>query len=463
MRVLLLLGLGLILPLLAWSLRLTPLPEVAARPAGSILADADLVDLSLVLSGVTPQALAPYRSTLTRWEAEFRGQIAPTWDEAKIAEELLVFLHTHLKGYSLYQTQVDILIDRGTFNCVSSAVVYMILGRDMGLDVQAVATSDHAFALVRLSSGRDVDVETTTKFGFDPGTKVGFTNSFGQTGFVYVPPGNYSQRTTVTDRQLLGLLVQNRMVEFQRTGRPEEAVGPAIDRWVVEGTPEAFRGMIDGFVNYGKSLNDRREFLQGLDLVDRMVVWTGPVDDAKQLAGVFVNNQVGVLLDRKDFSGAQALSNNWKNRGLLSQAQANDMAALIADNQLAFAVNNLPADQAAGQVEQAFAQGSVSAARRTELLSAVYGQAVQIVGSMKGPKAAVDYLKTLPADIQALPALVRARGLFEYNWGVTVHNRFVELWNSGKKDEGRQLLRDALAVLPDNPMLKKDLDAVKGL
>ena len=313
---------ALVLTFPAIGLRLEPLPEAAAHPASGAPLDQDgLIELSLVLSGVPSPALSNYRATLDRWGAEFQAQMDPAWDEAKKAEAVLLALHSHLKAYSTYQTRIDVLIDEGTFNCVSSALAYMILGRGVGLDVQAVATADHAFALVRLTSGRNVDVETTTKYGFDPGNKVEFTNSFGQTGFVYVPPGNYSRRKTINDRQLLGLLVQNRMADFQSSGHPEEAVGPSIDRWIVEGTPEAFRTLVDGFVNYASWINGKKEYSRGLDLVDEMVGWTGPTDDAKQLAWAFLNNQVNLLLDQGDFAGAQALTATWRSRGFLTEAQ----------------------------------------------------------------------------------------------------------------------------------------------
>lgn len=445
---------------LSWplgALRLEPLPPVAAWPSsGPALDQPGLADLSLVLSGASVDVLPTYRVVLDRWAAEFQSRGDATWTEAKKAESLLLFLHTKMKAYSLYQTRLDVLLDRGTYNCVSSALVYMILGRSAGLDVQAVATDDHAFALVRLGDGREIDVETTTKYGFDPGSKTEFTDSFGQTGFAYVPPGHYNRRKTIGDRQLLGLLVQNRMADFQRVGKAEDAVGPAVDRWTVEGTPEAFRTLVDGFVNYGSWLNARREYGKGLDLVDKMAVWTGLVPEAKELAWAFLNNQVNTLLDRQDFAGAQTLTLAWKNRGFLTEAQASKTIEVVADRQLATGVKTLPYAQAAEQVDTAFGQGVITAARRQELLTFVYGQEVQKTAA-RGPQAALVFVRSLPAEVQAWPALTKAKEVYAYNWGVEIHNRFAQLWNAQKRDEARSLLREALELLPDNALLKKDL------
>lgn len=440
----------------AFGLRLEPLPELRGLPPSGTLSRGDLADLALTLSTVPAASRARYRAVLDQWSAEFRAQVDPAWTPAQLGERVLLFLHTHLKTYVYLQTRLDVLIDRGTFNCVSSALAYMILGRDAGLDVQAVATTDHAFALVRLPGGREVDVETTTAHGFDPGTKSEFTDAFGQTGFAYVPPGNYSQRRTIGDRQLLGLLVQNRMAEYQRNGQAEEAVGPAIDRWVVEGTPEAQRTLIDGFVNYAGTLNTRREYLRGLDLVDQMVALTGPVDEAKQLVMTFLNNHVNLLLDRQDWAGAQALTVAWQNRGFLTAAQAGQILTVVADRQLTSSLASRGSAATVPLIEQAYAAGRIAAPRRLELLGYAYGREVEALAAQQGPQAAWTYLGGLPAEIQALPVLVQARRVYAYNWSVEVHNRFAEAWNSGRRDEARQLLAQALKLLPSSDLLKKD-------
>lgn len=445
-----------------WGLRLSPLTEAVQRPASEGALDRQgLIDLSLVLSGVNPASLDAYRAVVNRWSQDFLASEASRLEPAARAEALLQFLHRRLKSYSTNQTRLDVLVDRGTYNCVSSAVAYMILGRDAGLDVQAVATSDHAFALVRLAD-REVDVETTTPYGFDPGTKTEFVNSFGQTGFAYVPPGNYSQRKTIGDRQLLGLLVQNRMADFQREGKAEEAVGPAIDRWTFEGTPEAFRTLIDGFTNYGAWLNTRREYAKGLDLVDKMVDWTGPVPEAKQLAWAFVNNQVNTLVDKQDYAGAQALTVAWRDKDFLTESQASQTLGLVADRQLTTQARTLPPGAAAEKVDQAFAQGIIKAPRRQELLGFIYGQEVQKVAAAQGPQGAWKYLAALPAEVRALPTLVKARDVYAYNWSVEVHNRFAKAWNEGRRDEARTLLADALVQLPDSALLKKDQALAQG-
>ena len=100
--------------------------------------------------------------------------------------------------------------------------------------------------------------------------------------------------------------------------------------------------------------------------------------------------------------------------------------------------------------------------RRQELLSFVYGQEVQRLAGAKGAREAWGFVGSLPAEIQALPALGKARQVFGYNWSVEVHNRFAQLWNAGNKDEALKLLRATLTELPDSALLKRDAVLASG-
>jgi hypothetical protein len=99
-----------------------------------------------------------------------------------------------------------------------------------------------------------VDVETTILYGFDPGTKREFRDAFGKaTGFAYVPPGNYRDRTAIDRRTLFSLVLANRIFDAESSGRFFEAVGLAADRWALLGGGPGvpFEELVDRMVNYG--------------------------------------------------------------------------------------------------------------------------------------------------------------------------------------------------------------------
>lgn len=71
-----------------------------------------------------------------------------------------------IDGYDSEQSNVSAIFKRGQFNCVSSAILYMVLARYFYLDVQGIATMHHAFVQIIVSNHRPIEVETTSKNGY---------------------------------------------------------------------------------------------------------------------------------------------------------------------------------------------------------------------------------------------------------------------------------------------------------
>lgn len=71
-----------------------------------------------------------------------------------------------IKGYHSEQSRVSEIFRSGRFNCISSAILYIILARYLDLDVEGVVTTQHAFIQIRDSGGRFIEVETTSNQGY---------------------------------------------------------------------------------------------------------------------------------------------------------------------------------------------------------------------------------------------------------------------------------------------------------
>jgi len=174
-----------------------------------------IVDAALEFSGASDAGAAEAKDKLVGLLRRFRDEVTDVTEQAALGEKALLFLHKNLfTTYAVLQTRVDTALDTGVFNCVSSAVLYMIIARSVGLSVSGVRTSDHAFCSV-LVNGQQIDVETTNPDGFNPGAKKEFTDSFGKvTGFRYVPPGHYGDRRAIGEKELLSLILYNRVSEY---------------------------------------------------------------------------------------------------------------------------------------------------------------------------------------------------------------------------------------------------------
>src|SRR5262245_5607661 len=124
----------------------------------------------LIASGVTDAAKRKeYRAKLEKIEAQARKAIEGAKAVEEKGERLLKFLHAGpMKGgYESKQTDPHTLLDTGKFNCVSSAVLYNVIGRELGLDLVAVEVPGHVFSMLR-AGDRHIDVETTNAKGFNP-------------------------------------------------------------------------------------------------------------------------------------------------------------------------------------------------------------------------------------------------------------------------------------------------------
>jgi tetratricopeptide (TPR) repeat protein len=140
-----------------------------AEVAGGKLDKWPFDEAALLASGVTDAAKRKqYLARIDALEAEARKATAGAKAPRDTGEKLLRFLHDGpmAKGYAADQTLLDSLLDTGKYNCVSSAVLYNVLARRLGLEVRAVGVTGHVYSVLH-ADGKTIDVETTNAHGFD--------------------------------------------------------------------------------------------------------------------------------------------------------------------------------------------------------------------------------------------------------------------------------------------------------
>lgn len=129
----------------------------------------DKVDLStaaLIASGVSDARLEEQKAALQKAVASARARAQTQTTAKKRGNQLLKALHEMV--FSRYQeTQSDVaaVISSGEFNCLSSAVVFLIAADGLVDNPRGMLSKTHAFARVDVD-GKFADVETTTKNGF---------------------------------------------------------------------------------------------------------------------------------------------------------------------------------------------------------------------------------------------------------------------------------------------------------
>ena len=186
---------------------------------------AAFADMALLASGVLDASKRrDYLRRIDALEAQARLALVKTRNSAERADALLRWLHREVlkNGYRSEQSDLAVLLDTKTFNCVSSAVIYNILALRLRLDVRAIEVPDHAFSIVYDGTAH-MDVETTTPLGFNPARDQ--IEAFERmTGFRYIPQSHRDQRREIGESGLAALIYYNRGVELSRAKRHHDAL-----------------------------------------------------------------------------------------------------------------------------------------------------------------------------------------------------------------------------------------------
>lgn len=295
--------------------------QLFADAADGQLDEWSLEQASILASGVVDKdKRTVLLKQLDRLHAQAKKNLAKTSDPFKKAQRLLKFLHKKSlrAGYVEKQTDVSTLLNKGTYNCVSSAVLFTLVGRRAGLDIRGVEVPDHAFAIV-YDGSRHADVETTTKAGFNPARNRGAIKAFAEkTGFAYIPGSNASKRRETTPLGLIALIYYNHGVTHSKAGDHEQALLSYYRALQLDANlASAIKNSLASLGRWAGAESESGQYQRALDLIEtglslaptnrvllhnRRVVWQNRIRDAQQagdLARVVSLTDAAHLVDPK--------------------------------------------------------------------------------------------------------------------------------------------------------------------
>jgi hypothetical protein len=439
-------------------IRQAPRPELSAAIVGPD-GLAAMAELALLVSGLEPSRVPAYRDRLLTMAESARDQVAASSQAS--GEALLVYLHGSAGPFRRYlakQTRIDVLLDSGTFNCVSSAVVYWLAAGAAGLDVGAVGTRDHAFCTVR-ANGREVDVETTIAYGYDPGRRQDFRDAFGKvTGMVWVPAGNYTTRQALDFRHLLGLVLQNLAADAQERRDDLSPVGLAWDSAALVGLEAARPLLSTAYHNRAAGLNASGDYPGAMAVVLAAESRLGPSPDRAVLVRGIASNLLVVAMSQRNWPEAHALLSRWRDRlgPLVRQSAVNLFRLESQDVFRSAGWEGFAVWMGSGPAEPEVEQPEWSAAWEM----GITGELARLTRAGDW-EAGLRFLEKLPAGLDKLPGVVRAREAVNHNIVAGYHNRFAALANAGKLDAAREILVEAMARFPEDRILLQDKAALE--
>ncbi len=437
--------------------RLSPQPYVAElSSAPGPLSPATLIRAALLLSGADEPTITSDTARLEGIIARLSREVAPMRDSYLRGGAVLEYMHAHLlTSYDATQAKLDTLLATGQFNCVSSAVLYLILGRAVGLRVEAAYTPDHAFCTVD-AGGKLVDVETTNRYGFDPGTKKAFRDAFGETGFTYVPPGDYLRRSATDAKGLLSFILQDRMALLEQRRDFGKAVGLAVDRYALLRTDGAYNDGANEIANYCSALNDEGRYSQALGFLKSATRAYGTAPVLRRAGAILAQNEAAKLSKENDYDRALGVIRAAQADGWIDAAQASSLRSSVAERRVMTQGRALPFSEAVAAATKSYRDGELPETFYRDYLYSLYASEAQALagrGDYLGAAALLGEGERLVGD----PRLAQGRAIYLNDYAATVHNRFAALYNAGNARAAIPLLKEALVTLPGNSMLTNDL------
>ena len=415
-----------------------------------------LIEASLFASGLGEQDFPEYRNRIHSLLSGLPGYVREKSGALPAGEAVLHYLHEKLfTRYAEPQTLIHVSLDTGRYNCVSSAVLYAIAARFAGLQVEGVVTPDHAFCRV-IENGTGTDVETTNPYGYNPGQKREFINAFGQTGFTYVPPGNYHLRTSIDERELVGLILQNRISRLQRENRIDLAVPLAVDRYAMTRTERTEAEMRKEFINYTSVLNGERRFDEALEFLDAVRLrWGENAEYSNILDTLLYNSSVIAGREGREEEALARLSFR-HGMGDLSEESFLKYRHILGDGLIyRYSTTRGPLDSLT-ELERLHDDGLISDATYREYLAVLHIRRAKEIALDQGDLAALEYFRDHELQKSTDQRIRQAFEIFTHNAAAFYHNRFVALFREKRYREAGNLIQEGLDELSGNPLLLRD-------
>ena len=407
-------------------------------------------------------------------EAEVKSNSFLSLSEEERGEKILSLMYeTVLSQYLLNQTYIDVMFQKGTYNCVSASILYYALAKSAGLRVHAVETPDHAFCTLYLSDGRKIDVETTNPNGFNPGTKKNVQTNANSTRYQVVPKKYYSNRHEISERKFISLVGKNASAMLDEKRDYKKAVPLAAARIeFTKNSPEedkkAVREDFDTITTNYAVLFDRQKksdvALEWLDSVENR--WGRAANPAyfQKIYDDIAYNCAANLTNQKQAEKAQEIFDSHKEKisgktravieGMIFYALIDEQTKKLSPQE---AVSLIQEKKYAPPAKDASISKKLAVLE--EYYWAEWAKPLSKEGKfLEAAEIISEGLKSLPTSRNL--QTIRNQNL--NNYAVNIHNQFADLFNAKKLEEAEALLNEGLKIVPKNGTLLRDLQIFRS-
>ena len=417
-------------------------------------------ELSLSASGISFAERNVYREKLRTFIDELKVLLPPLSSDYEKGDFILRYIYKFLTKYDPLQTRMDTMFNSGSYNCVSSAILYTTLARVFGLNVFGIGTPEHAFANVYLPDGRYIDVETTSIYGFDPGQKKEFIDTFtSQTGLVYVPKKKYSKREPLNDRVFISLILQNRLYILNQNQISfrilEQMIPLAADLATLTQEEVDIQNFFSMVSQYSFLLSQDSNVEESLLFTDMILDTYGERDSIIKVRNAIAYNDILSLINFKNYELAKNRLALYHSANKINSESYNNLLRALKTQKLEDLINSSTAqfDEKLTAVQDIMDDNILSPHKLEELYQVLYSNEVYSLLKESKFHRAQNLLKSYPKIFQQRPFYQNLYKEIENIYISDVYNSSVIEINKGAYLEAGQIISKGLEVYPQNKLL----------
>jgi len=179
-----------------------------------------LIRLYFLASGInTPETMKQYmnqyNSLLKYIKSKLRSKKLNKYNKAEYILHLIhskLFIKVQTGAAAGYNIGIKKTFDEKAYNCYKSALIYNSILSDLGFVTALISVPEHIYSIVYID-GQYIDVETTSRYGFDPYNKgrPNYKRKFDKKNIRF-SIRYYSKKTPVNNIPVLITLYHNRVV-----------------------------------------------------------------------------------------------------------------------------------------------------------------------------------------------------------------------------------------------------------
>ena len=398
--------------------------------------------------------------------------------QSERAEKILSAMYENiLLAYKDGQTKISVMFADGSYNCVSSSVLYLALAKACGLDVRGQVTPNHAFCTLYVTDGSGggktkIDVETTNPYGFNPGVRRNVqVDASGGGRYTVVPKRNYSGRYEVEDRVFVSLIGSNVAADYDKAGNwyksvPMAGACVAFTQGCKDSSKRNREGLETTCTNFVVSLQREKQFGRIVEWLDLVLARWGAEKKLKNTYENSVSNYVVVLCKTGSFAAArECLDQRREKIGVQVQARIEQQ---IFESEVQWHLDASRSDDEAIAYLQSIrssemAQASRNAAKIKQRLEQHW------LNKINAAQADGDFLYAAAiadqgmADVGSSGILSSAKRNCFHNYDAFYHNKFADLANKKRYEEALDVLNEGLRGNPESQTLKSDLKRLQKM